>query len=386
MKIEKKNPKHLRFLVKAVIVCSLAVLLKPRSSSNRKRVVLYGHQLNGNIKAFADYCSSNNQDIELYFLADPWLYKKMIENKSSVKPLNMTSFSDMRVVAGSDAIITTHGLHIFHSIFKRTGIKFIDVWHGVPYKGWDSGNFKEQNSYDEVWVSSPTMMELYEKMYRFPKEILHTTGYARIDSLVRGDYDKKEILKKYEIEGFNKYILIAPTWKQDDQGRSIFPYGVNAGVFFSMLQKIGEENSALVVFRAHLNSGDSVKESKFKNVKVMPYTKYPVTEEFLWIADILVSDWSSIVFDYLPLNRPTIFLDVPSPFKNGFTLGPEYRFGFVALDMSELAAALSRYTTSPNQYQKENGTKVKKSMDVAYGETADGYAAKRYYDRLMQII
>lgn len=254
------------------------------------------------------------------------------------------------------------------------------------HKGWAADDFKEQNQYDAVWVSSPEIKRLYEKMYKFPTHIVTSPGYSRIDNLVNQSYDRTHLLDKYNIQGYEKYILIAPTWKQDDSGRSIFPYGASAKELFDIMQKVGEENNGLVIFRAHLNAGDSVKQPNYKNVRVMPHTEYPVTEEFLWIADVLVSDWSSIVFDYLPLNRPTIFFDVPPPFKHGFTLGPEYRFGHVAKSLEDFSQTLDRYIKQPGSYNTENRKKIDKTMKICYGDTADGKAAERYLLNLEKLL
>ena len=61
----------------------------------------------------------------------------------------------------------------------------------------------------------------------------------------------------------------------------------------------------------------------------------------LQISDVLICDWSSIAFDYLILNRPTLFLDVEPPFRKGFSLGPEYRFGPVIASLDALLAELA---------------------------------------------
>ncbi len=388
MKIDKKKPKHILFLLKATFAVSTATVVSPLLKKPKvPTTILYGHQLNGNIKAFLDYCQRSKKDVELYFLGDPW-YVKTLQASSQEGlsgTLDITSFKDMKKAVKADAILTTHGLHIFHTILRHTGLKFIDVWHGIPYKGWPRNEFKEQINYDEVWVSSQEMKKLYESMYNFPPQIVKALGYARVDDLINANYRTKDILKKYKIEGFKKYILIAPTWKQDDQGRSIFPYGVTAKELFNMLEKVGKDNNALIIFRAHLNSGDEIGNVTYRHVKVMPHTSYPVTEEFLWIADVLVTDWSSIAFDYLPLKRPTIFLDVPSPFKAGFTLGPEHRFGFIATDISQLEHSLDRYVGDSEAYGRENNSKVVGAMRAAYGNLADGKAGERYFERLTKL-
>ncbi len=389
MKINKKDPKHWTFLVLSSLYVFIAILCRPFRKRNRvKQVVLYGHQLNGNIKAFADYCTRNSiKDMQLYFAADPDYLPVINKKRTEIPILSMNSLRDIIKIGACDAIITTHGTHALYFLLRLTNIKFCDVWHGIPFKGWGRDSFKkEQVKYDEVWVSSPTIKRKYIDMYDFPESIIQVTGYARTDDLINDYFQKQQLLKKYKIDGFKKYILVAPTWKQDDAGRSIVPFGVNTEDFFKTLNNIGEKLSALVIFRAHLNSGDGVNTSNLSFVHVMPHTSFPVTEEFLAIADELVTDWSSIAFDYLVLQRPTIFLDVPSPFAEGFTLGPEYRFGPVVNNLHDLQNTLVNYGLEPQQYLKDFKNVLQKANKAAYGSFADGKAAKRYYERLHQVL
>jgi CDP-glycerol glycerophosphotransferase len=118
----------------------------------------------------------------------------------------------------------------------------------------------------------------------------------------------------------------------------------------------------------------------------MPYGHYEVVEDFLNIADILVTDWSSIGIDFLPLGRPAIFLDVPAPFKKGFELGPEHRYGDVVKSFNALKKALEKYLDKPAVFDRKHNKDMKMTTQVAYGETLDGHSLDRYFDRLEQLL
>lgn len=134
MKINRKDPKHVTFIAKSMLFTTLATVASKLTKKNKTTtVVLYGHQLNGNIKAFLDYCVENKKNIDIYFMADPWYIKKLNARELGLKGLlNMSKFSDMLVVARSDIVMTTHGLHLFFKILKHARPRFIDVWHGIP--------------------------------------------------------------------------------------------------------------------------------------------------------------------------------------------------------------------------------------------------------------
>src|SRR3546814_17734137 len=82
----------------------------------------------------------------------------------------------------------------------------------------------------------------------------------------------------------------------------------------------------------------------------LPGDRYPNTEEILQISDALICDWSSIAFDYLLLDRPTFFLDVPHPFRKGLALSADYRFGPVMRNLDALVEKLGCYLGNPREF------------------------------------
>jgi CDP-glycerol glycerophosphotransferase len=229
---------------------------------------------------------------------------------------------------------------------------------------------------------------MYIGKFGFKRSKVKVTGYGRTDQLVDGSLNKQEILTKYSIPKAKKYILIAPTWKQDSSGRSVLPFGLEESNFFGELDKLAKRYKAQVIFRTHLNSDDEINVSHLTNTSFMPYSKYPVIEDFLFITDILVNDWSSTAIDFLPLKRPVIFLDVPAPFKKGFELGPEHRYGDVVKDFNGLKNSLEKYLKSPEEFIKKHEAEIDKTTEAAYGNSLDGKSLERYFsnlERLLQI-
>lgn len=380
MRINKKNPKHIFILIKSNVYMSVAVIIRPfiKRKSRNKIVIFYGHTLNGNLNAFFEHLIKQ-EVFEPYFLAiDKNYYEKLnMRDVAKKRILSATKLKDIGIIARSDVWITSHGIH-FPAIRKLSNIKFADVWHGIPYKGFDETDFSGLHDHDQIWVSSEKIKELYVKKFGFQKNKVQATGYGRTDQLVNKSLQKTEILNKYSIPKARKYILIAPTWKQDDQNRAVLPFGVSSHAFFSEIDKIADDNNTHVIFRTHLNSSEDMNTGHLNNTSFMPYARYESAEDFLYIADLLITDWSSIAFDYLPLMRPTIFLDVPAPFKKGFSLGPEYRFGDIAKNFSDLKNMIAKNLNDPNSYLRNHQDKITKTTLVAYGDMLDGKALDRY--------
>src|SRR5690606_1058052 len=99
------------------------------------------------------------------------------------------------VLARTAVMITDHGLHVMEPLLWLTRIRFVDVWHGIPFKGFDAADFRVQHHYDEVWVASPLMAEYYTQKYGFDPSRVVVTGYARTDRLVKRDEDVSGIRK-----------------------------------------------------------------------------------------------------------------------------------------------------------------------------------------------
>lgn len=389
MKIDKKNPRHLFALAVSVADSCLVMVLRPFlrfNKPNSKIIIFYGHTLNGNLKSFFDYLAIKSDYKPFFLTLDKAYYKRLVAGSEyPERILSAFSLKDMITIAKADAVITSHGLHLF-SILRFTSIKFIDVWHAVSYKGFHKDDFKLQRSFDQSWVSSNFMKKMYINRFGFQPHKIKVTGYARTDQLVNGSLDKEEILTKYSIPVHDKYVLIAPTWQQDVPGRDILPFNTNINQFFEELDRLAQDNSAYIIFRTHFNSGDLFNVPNLTNTGFMPYSKYEIAEDFLFIADILITDWSSIGIDYLPLKRPTIFLDVPAPFKNGFNLGPEHRFGEIVNDFSGLKKILKKYLKNPKGFYVNHSKQMGTTLNIAYGATLDGRSTQRYLENLIKLL
>ena len=384
MKVDKRNPRHWLYLAQFAINVTIALLVRPfRHRGQKKRVILYGHKLSGNLLAIHQALrASHALDVDVQFLTmDPDYHRELlVHGESSVLA---TSPACVAMLAHADAMITDHGLHVLLPLLWFTSIKFIDVWHGIPFKGFDADDFRVQHRYDEVWVASPLQRQLYIDKFGFDPDIVHVTGYGRTDQLVRreGDIDAIKCKLGLDPTTCGKLVLFAPTWQQDARNRSLLPFGLNADDFLSVLSALAVRNGATVLLRTHINSGTAPLHGRERVVPV-PFARYPETEALLLASDVLICDWSSIAFDYLLLDRPTIFLDVPAPFRKGFSLGEDYRFGEIVPDLESMLDALQSSLDDRGDYAQRFDVRAATVRRAVYGDSADGHASARCIARL----
>jgi CDP-glycerol glycerophosphotransferase len=387
MKVNKRRASHWCYLLLFSINVVMALLLRwLPGGAGRPRVILYGHKLNGNLLAILEQARAEGRVDDFAFLTmDPAYHREMLalgwRSVLGIMP------SSIAVMARMQAVISDHGLHSLELIHRFSSVRFFDVWHGIPFKGFDRADFRLQRRYDEVWVASPLMRDIYENRYGFDASRLAVTGYARTDRLLSPKISVMEARHYLGLEPSDsrRVVLFAPTWKQDARGRSIFPFGVSEESFFDCLQSLAERLDVLMLFRAHLNSERFNKHTRSRVLEA-PQSKFPDTEMVLKLASVLVCDWSSIAFDYLLLDRPTIFLDVEAPFRKGFSLGPEYRYGAVVKNLDEMMGMLVEFIEVPGGYAERHSAEIANVRADVYGAFADGRSAERCLRRLDEFL
>jgi CDP-glycerol glycerophosphotransferase (TagB/SpsB family) len=383
VKVDKSNLLHWCYLAafgaNVLIARCLRRFLGRRNDST---VVLYGHRFAGNLRALTTVEPPPGSRLHFVFLTmDPAYFREL--KRQGVPACLATSPKCVALLTRASAVISDHGLHAMQWLIGSRGLKFIDVWHGIPFKGFDAADFKVQHRYNEIWVASELHRRLYVERYGFDPSIVHVTGYARTDRLVRRDDDLLSLRRQFGVPESGKVVLFAPTWAQDATGRNIFPFGCDETGFLRGLGELAACRNATVLLRTHHNSSIDHVEGSPNTIRV-PAEAFPDSEGVLMISDVLICDWSSIAFDFLLLERPTLFLDVPAPFRKGFSLGPEYRFGPILSDFPSLILAVGQALDDPSEQMLAFRDRRRQIRGRVYGPFADGKASQRCGSRLLR--
>ena len=213
-----------------------------------------------------------------------------------------------------------------HQYPKRNQI-YVQCWHGTPLKklGYDLENTENVlNSKKEIrfkyktdakkinYFLSPSKFatEKFISAWNL-KEIkkegcIIEDGYPRNDFLY--NYTKQDVSKIKEKLNINdikkKVILYAPTWR-DTQHQSGIGYTYKTEVDFEKLQKeLGQDY--IILFRAHYLVANEFNFEKYKGF-IYDVSKFDDINELYIVSDMLITDYSSVFFDYANLKRPIIF-------------------------------------------------------------------------------
>ena len=207
-------------------------------------------------------------------------------------------------------------------IIKRKENIYLQTWHGTPLKKLamdmdnvnmagqtDINEYKEKfynNSrrWDYLLIQNDYSREIFKKAFAFNKTILN--GYPANDILytVNNKESIDKIKDKLNIPKNKKIILYAPTWR-DDNFYKKGHYRMNIELDLDKMQKeLG--NEYIILLRMHYLITNNINIEKYKGF-VYDYSQGYDIQELYLVSDILITDYSSVMFDYSNLNRPIIF-------------------------------------------------------------------------------
>lgn len=167
-----------------------------------------------------------------------------------------------------------------------------------------SGTFqlKFKENRDFIFLEGKKECEILVRAWGYPADKFYTTGLPRNDDLTNlNDEEIDGIKKKLGIPKSKKVILYAPTFRENSRDKNHLNV---LGIPFSFEKwerELGDEYVLLIT--AHYEVAKLLDELP-KNGFVINAFKYPYINDLLKVADVLISDYSSIVWDYSILERP----------------------------------------------------------------------------------
>ena len=147
-------------------------------------------------------------------------------------------------------------------------------------------------------------------------------------------------------------ILYAPTWRKHSEVK-LFPF---ADFDFTALENSLIQNNIHIYVRFHPAYEETIPQDilKMKNVSLFSAKKYTEVMDYINIFDALITDYSSIYLDYMPLERPMLFLpyDLEEELKtSGFVMDyMENTPGLKPSTQAEFIDALDKIKNCPQQF------------------------------------
>ena len=180
--------------------------------------------------------------------------------------------------------------------------------------------------------------------------------------------------KSLSIEKNKKIILYAPTFRSDG---SFEFYDVDLG----KIKRYFEDNTGNEYeIVARLHPGIVSESGKFEHLVgrgVINASLYPDVQELLYAVDVLVTDYSSVMFDFMYLRRPVImYVPDRDKYNRGFYFDIDELPFLVANNNDEITTVLSKYDSV--EYMKRIDAFLEK-----IGSVENGRATENAYELLM---
>lgn len=265
-----------------------------------------------------------------------YIYEYMLENKKQYR--FVWSLNDKQDIIGNPTVVKRLSLRYYYylarakywvsnarmpnKLYKREETVYLQTWHGTPLKKLASDmdnvympgtnivkykkNFQEETSkWDYLISANEYSSEIFKRAFWFNKEMLEF-GYPRNDILYNknNENDINKIKEKLNLPKNKKIIMYAPTWRDDEFiGKGNYKFSLKLDLD-RLKKQLGDDY--VIILRMHYLISSNLDISEFKDF-AFDLSNYNDISELYLISDILITDYSSVFFDYANLQRPILF-------------------------------------------------------------------------------
>ena len=369
------------------------------------------------ISQYVDECilKSPIQKNKIIFLLDDYIdhgkyitEKLLAENKNldivwSVKNFNVEAPFGVRIVSGGNILKYIYEMEtakiwissVITPIYlkKRTNQIYIQIkhWGSLTLKSFSLSNSENVNQ--ETFINNGKIMdyiisgsefdeETCRKGFNFQGKFLRF-GSPRSDILFSKEECRKKIFELFKLTGGEKILLYAPTFRLDKEKNFYDLRWQNLD--FNMLKKTLTEKFGgewKIFLRLHPQVKTRSEQIKKPNF-VIDVSNYDNSQELVAASDIMISDYSSIIFEFAYVFRP-VFLYAPD--KDIYQL--EERKLLIDYDSLPFAISTTNEQLSEQikSYDEDYYKQRLKKFLESYGVNEDGHASERCAKFIFKII
>ena len=261
-------------------------------------------------RAIHEALSTRGGGHEHLWLADP---KHLGTFPRGIETVEYGSAECVAAVEAADVLIAN--THTDFEWDKRPETLYLQTWHGTPLKRihWDvlwvpPGRLERLSRDVERWdlLLSPNAAStpLLRGAFRYEGEVAET-GYPRNDLLSRPDHDavRARVRAHLGIPDGRTAVLYAPTWRDQEffpEGGRAFNLRLDVDAF---TERFGATHHLLL--RTHYTMTGLLEAAEHPSVGDV--SAYPDIGELYLAADVLITDYSSVMFDFAITGKPMLF-------------------------------------------------------------------------------
>ena len=348
---------------------------KHKTKMNNNKVLFLSvsrEELSGNFEFI-------NNELKKYDYEIDYDLKKNLHNKRTFKDKKILC----KKIAEAKYILVDDFYPIIYAIKLRKNQELIQTWHAMgAYKkvGYSrKGTIKclTHRNYTAAITSSDSIRKDYAEAFGIDISKVHGIGIPRTDIFFDHKYiDKKksELYKKYPILKNKKVILFAPTFRGFGRNEAYYDFDI---IDFDKIKKeLGKDYAFIIKLHPFIKNTDEVpKDDDF----FINLTNEREINDLLFITDILITDYSSVIFENALLDNKVVFytpdLKEYTESRDFFYEFDKYTYGDVTYNIDELINSIKK---------GKNNTKKLNEFKEFFCSSCDGKSTKRFVEELIK--
>ncbi|CAE6859713.1 Teichoic acid glycerol-phosphate transferase [Paraburkholderia nemoris] len=296
------------------------------------------------------------------------------------------SIAGFRAFLNASLAATSRGwlAKIFFPYFFHPRRKFfLNLWHGIPLKrlgiqsrvAWERDLVPVTQRYSALISCSKIDQFAMALCFDMKIDDVWITNTPRNDRLM----ELPTNTPPQPIGAFKKTILYAPTWRDGEEATELFPFD---DFDFDSLDRLLAAHDAQLVIRRHVVERKDASDASFPGSRVIveANSEQRSVQQMLLQTNVLVTDYSSIFFDFLLLDRPMIFIPYDAhryEARRGFMFDYEtVTPGFKSRTFSEFLRHLDTSLSEPDVFRPERA-QVRELFHQAQSRSACEQIAER---------
>lgn len=340
---------------------------------NEKIIVFGGNEMrgiNGNVQAVLKAWSGKSKTKKFKpFVVS--IHKETFPNIETIDPRTLRGI--ITIIRAKTAVVShVYGDLYWHNLYNGKRRRIINLWHGSPLKR--IGPWRGWGKTTALIAASKMEKLALSACIELPLDSIFITGFPRTDQLIKNPKKlKQEALTNLNIKDTGqKLILYVPTYRV---GNKVEGYLHRRRDFsFKELKKLLEKHNAYLLVRTHVN--DPFQDfPENERIILAPFNRLSEIEPLYALADILVTDYSSSIFEYVVLNRPIIgfapdldeYEKIPGLLYDYNSIFP----GPVAKDWNGLKTLMEEELEEPSKYETLRSDRLRMSQKFLDGKSTD---------------
>lgn len=363
----------------------------------------FGNKYNDSSRILFEYVKKNHPEIRVVWISKN---KTIVENlrKNDFESYKANSLKALWLSFRAGKLFSTTGYEMFYGFTK--GIEFYELWHGMPLKKivnddeFSGGSIRKTflakilykiNNRFFVWKTIATLPNIYtvtssnfftqflKSAFGLPENRILSFGLPRNDALF---FNNEEKLIKSIREKFPncKIILYMPTFRTGAWTKKAFePFDEKYGFDEDAINEVLNQQNVVLLYKPHFVDLTLINKSNHKNrIIYISDDDYSELYNFVGQCDVLMTDYSSIYFDFIITRKPVIL--APFDLEEYLATCRSHYFDYSELDgirvknWNEFLEVISN-----KKYVSVNELKIKQ-----FAEFSDGNSCKKLCNFLLE--